>query len=253
MARNKKVVGGFVERKTSLWVIKRDIHLGNIKYSVARGAVIEHDETTKSLIIDGRVFEGDKDLEILKKYQFVEPFSKDVAKKQSEEGKKEIEDRDKRIASIKKNDNKKLEVVSSDIDSHKTIDISHTKKQKVAKEVKKNKMEIIKGDEDPASRKAIVNDIKPMPIIKDDSLGSLAGNAVSLNKGLIKAKSPEEHAKLREEGLKKAKTGFIDERIEAAKKAAESIESGEFVEETEKIIESKPRKAKKLPPISSEE
>jgi len=200
------------------WIVKQNIHLGFIRQTVGKGTIIEHDTKNNILLIDGNVFDCSKDLQILKNNNFVDPFKDSSAESILQEAEKESKERNERILEHKgkTNDQISMPIIKDDSDEHKIIDISHTKKNYMPKEIK-NDMEIIKGDEDIKNRQV------SMPIVKDDSIG-FSTNEPSLNETKKpKTLSIEEHEKIRKENLEKAKKGFVDERIAKAMEAANSI------------------------------
>jgi hypothetical protein len=204
--------------------MKTGIHLGYIKHSVRRGTIIEHDQDNNRLIIDGQAFDCVKDLQILlRNPDWIEKYSPEAAEK--EQNAALVEDKQKtEDTEAKTPKSKVMEVIRSDSDTHKEIDISYTKKQKANTGIKEvsNDMEIIKADESPEERIANKVAKKPaMPIVQaeDNGFGNVEQGATTLNKGMVKTLTAEEHAKLREEGLKKAEKGFIDERVAAQLKS----------------------------------
>jgi len=217
-------------KKREKWVVnQREMHLGFIKHTVKAGAVIEHDIAEGKLYIDGNMFDNVKDLDILKKQGWVDPFSPQRAQSLAKAAELDAAKREEDIVG-KKPKQKPIPVVKSDVDEHPTIDISYTKKKKPEPTPKKagEEMPVIRGDESPEERLARLQEEKravPMPVVQDDSLGMDDGQT-SLNAGTVKTLSPEQHEQLRKEGQKKAKKGFTDERVvkqqksEAKKKTA---------------------------------
>ena len=205
------------------------MHLGYIKTGVKVGTVITLDEDTNKLIIDGQVFDSTKDLDIMLKHGWATPYGDKEARKAAEAAKQAIEHREEVRVATDKVENKKdrvLPIIRSDMDDLADIDISHTKKQpkQASEKVDKTKpLPVIRGDEDAdAHLKALMEEGVPaVPIIKDD--GALAGSGgPSLNSG-VKVRTAEEHERLRQEGLAKAKRGFTDPRIADAQKAVDSV------------------------------
>lgn len=235
----------------SKWIMKQEMHLGFIRQTVGKGAIIEHDEEKNILIIDGNNYECIKDLTILKKYNMVDPYQDEIAKQIQIEAQQESKQRENRIKIHKGMEDKdeKLPIVKDDSEGRPYINIEHTKNKKnlLPKEIEKD-IEIIKGDESPEDRKKEFENKLPilqddslegigpslnkkpeikkaeaMPIVHDDSLGSV-NNSIPLNQtNNVKAMTAEEHNRIREENLKKAQKGFVDERIAKAIEAAESI------------------------------
>jgi hypothetical protein len=183
--------------------MKRSMHLGYIKESVGAGTVIEHDTSKGTLKIEGRVFENTNDLVILKKKDWVVPYSKNAVDQIKSAGVAPVV---KLTPQELKEKPKHMQVVKSDSDlMDKEIDISHTKIAKKEPHDPKAKMEVIKGDETAAERVArLQSEIPKMPIVKDDSLGEVVSKGPALNAGLVKTLTPEQHEALRLEGLKKA-------------------------------------------------
>jgi hypothetical protein len=190
---------------TEKWVLKRSMHLGYIKESLGAGTVIEHDESKGTLKIEGRVFENTNDLVILKKKDWVVPYSKDAVDQIKSSGAAPVV---KLTPQELKEKPKHMQVVKSDSDlMTKEIDIKHTKIAKKEPHDPKAKMEIVKGDETAAERIArLQSEIPKMPIVKDDSLGEVVANKKepALNAGQVKSLTAEEHEAFRLEGLKKA-------------------------------------------------
>lgn len=250
----------------SKWIMNREMHLGFIRQTLGKGAVIEHDEDKNVLVVDGMTYDVVKDLTILRKHGLVSPYDEAAAEQTKQEANTESEARDARIREHKgqtEQESQKMEVVRDDSDDHPVIDISHTKKQKSLPREINNEMEIVKGDEDPSERQANADTLKAeqkeekphkMPIVRDDSLGNVVSEAPTLNKGQQvktssekmpvvkddslgtnvgekslnqtvspKTLSAEEHEKIRQENLKKAQSGFVDDRIKQALDAANSI------------------------------
>lgn len=183
------------------WIVKRQVHLGFIKVTVNTGTIIEHNEAANKIVIDGIEYMPAKDLDILKRHGYVEKYSKDV---KEELDKQVIEEEKVEKEKFKKFNEKKtkMKIVNSDADEHPIIDISHTRKKPVMKEIS-NDMEIIKAEEtlqERVERKA--TSIPKMPIVEDDSLGETVSKSLD-TKTVIK--SQEEYEKIRKENLEKAK------------------------------------------------
>jgi hypothetical protein len=208
------------------YIVKKAMHLGHIRTGIAVGDEILHDEKHNTMIIGGKVFDNTKDLDILKKYGWVALTSdkeavEEVAKakaKVDEENQKRLEESEK----AKRDHERNLPVIKSDEDLMEDIDISHTRKAKKEPLPKKTHMEIIKGDQEPEEIIARAEtEIKPMPVVRDDSLGGSSGP--SRNAGAVKSLTAEQHAKLRADAEAKAKKGFVDPRIAQAKEAVDSV------------------------------
>jgi len=184
----------------------RELHFGYIKETFRRGAVIEHDEAAQRLVIDGRRFDDTRDLDILKRHEWVVPYSQealDEVRGITDSGLPQPKKQPKGTD---------MEIVQSDADAHETIDIRHTqtsKRNAEAKEAsrdaakqreKDHKMEIIKGDEtveeriaslkgksdmnSMAERVRLKRQAATMPIVHDDSLGAGVGKSeIPMNAG----------------------------------------------------------------------
>jgi hypothetical protein len=188
--------------------VKAGLHLGHIKETFGAGAVLEHDEVNKRLVVDGRKFDDTRDLEILKRQAakfpntpWIVPYSEEM------------------LAEIRANkpvvrDNPKprpgenMQIIKSDSDLTEPIDISNTQvskrnneaKEAARKKVKEEGMPIIRGDETIEERLASLKDKSDinsmaervrlkqqsakMPIVHDDSLGTgVSRTATPLNAG----------------------------------------------------------------------
>lgn len=219
----------------SKWIMNKEMHLGFIRQTVGKGSIIEHDEDKNVLVIDGVTYDVVKDLNILRKHGLVLPYDESAASIAKKEANTENEAREARIREHKgkdKDDSQKMEIVRDDSEDHPMIDISHTKKQNHMPREINNDMEVIKGDEDPSERQAKAEELKEeqnedkpekMPIVQDDSLGNVVGEASLNQTATPKSISAEEHEKIRQENQNKAKNGFVDNRIKQALDAANSI------------------------------
>jgi hypothetical protein len=237
----------------------RELHLGFIKETFRHGAVIEHDEASGRLIVDGRRFDDTRDLDLLKKHGWVIPYS--------EENLAEVlgEQESSPVPTPKPKPGEGMEIVQSDEDSHETIDISHTQVSKRNQEAKEEartaaknretdrKMEIIKGDESVeeriarlsgktdmtsvAERVRLKRQHAAMPIVHDDSLGAGVGmskSEIPLNAGQqlpsreeveAKTAAAKAEAAARKKEVEKARSGA---GIEVpSENAAESTQSGD--------------------------
>jgi len=246
----------------------RELHLGFIKETFRCGAVIEHDDATGRLIVDGRRFDDTRDLDLLKKHDWVVPYSEEnlalVLEDQSPMS----------PAARKPKPGEGMEIVTSDEDSHETIDISHTQVSKAntkAKEEsraqakareKDRKMEIIKGDETVEERIArlegktditsvservrLKRQAADMPIVQDDSLGAGVGKSeIPMNAGQhlpsreeVEAKTADAKAaaESRKKGVEQVRAaGGIDVPSENAAEPAKSGDVKRPVEVTEQI------------------
>ena len=213
------------------WILNRkELHLGYIKETFRAGAVIELDDANHTIIVDGRKFADTRDLDVLKRQAennpdapWILPYSKEgVLEVRAAFAPAEAPKR-------KPKPGENMQIVKSDEDlMDNEIDISDTqvsKKNAAAKEAARNKaktgkLEIIRGDETVEERLASLkgkNDISSMservrlkasgsakmPVVKDDSLGSVAGSrGAALNAGQplpsreqVEAKTPNAKAK----------------------------------------------------------
>lgn len=175
------------------WLLNRGMHLGFVKETFAAGTVIE--KIDNKLVIDGKPYETTKDLDILIRHNWAEPYS-DARKEQltAQLAVKKVipKIRPEEEEIVKKTRN--MEVIESDQDLNEDIDISHTKKQPKPKPDKNAPLEVIRGDESPEERIArLTTQVPKMPIVADDSLGELVGeSSPSLNAGTIKTVSAEQ-------------------------------------------------------------
>jgi hypothetical protein len=233
-------------KKSEKWLVTKAMHLGFIKYSVTSGTVIDHNLTENKIVIDGQEFSNVKDLDILKRNGWVEKYSEKRLETLQKESHNDMARRAEEEAG-KKPRFKEMEVVQSDQDTHTTIDISHTKKQKASVEKKsKKEMEVVKYDETPEERK--------MPIVRDDTMVDASGETgTALNSSQVTTRTAEEHAKLVEEGKKKAQKGFTDERL-IKKNPVTTDNQEEVSEKAKKTVKKKTvrKKAKKVSKVESE-
>jgi hypothetical protein len=208
--------------KHKKWVVQKSMHLGMIKTGVAVGTIIIHDEEHNKLIIDGKLYEQTKDLEIMIKHKWVTPFedtkARAAAEKAQVEQAKRIETHEKET----KKNSTDMPIVRSDADDIADIDISYTKKAPALPREKNADMPVVRGDESPEERvKRMQAEIPVLEVVRDDSLGTNIADSITPTG--IKHRTAEEHAKMREEALKKAQKGFVDPRIAEAQKAVDSI------------------------------
>lgn len=217
--------------KVEKWIVKNGIHMGLIKYTVSTGAIIEHDIENQKLIIDGVAYSPTKDLDILKRHGYVELYNEEVKQEISKKAEKEQKAEEKRMKKLFENKNVKsiMPVVQSDEDMQsKEIDISYTRKQKPHKVEISNDLEVIRADETLEERVARKqSSIPKMPVVKDDSLGSINGNSRNINAKVEKSK--EEYERVRQENFRKAK-----EAEERLKKEWE-VKTGKVTENTDDI------------------
>ena len=190
------------------YILTQTMHLGYLKESFGRGSVITFNPQTRKLTIDGRGFDDYRDLEILKRQAEKKPHAPWIVP-YSEEVLQDIRGGASEAApAVPKRDanGEGMEIVRSDEDMHETIDISDTKVSKVneakkeaqRQNVQDNGMEIVRGDETVEDRIARLKEAKPtdlaaraervrlmsekkaaMPVVRDDSLGSIGGSAAA--------------------------------------------------------------------------
>lgn len=187
----------------------KSFHLGHIKETFGAGAVIEHDEVNKRLIVDGRKFDDTRDLDILKRqaakdpdHAWIVPFDEELLAEIR--GSKPVAP-----PPAKPRPGENMQIIKSDSDLTEPIDIRNTQVSKInnaAKEAARNKvkvegMPIIRGDETVQERLAALKDKtdinsmaervrlkreggSKMPIVQDDSLGTgVSRTATPLNAG----------------------------------------------------------------------
>lgn len=195
------------------YILTRTMHLGFLKESFGKGAVIQYYPEKSILVVDGRKFEDYRDIEILKKQAVKKPHDPWIIP-YSEEARAILLGEEMETAPVvqPRDDGDKMPVIQSDADSHEVIDIGHTKVSKIsnaAKEAERNKVRsndlpVIKGDESVEERLAELKDAKStdltaraervrlmtsqkaeMPVVRDDSLGAGSGSkSAALNAGL---------------------------------------------------------------------
>ncbi|HUV84276.1 MAG TPA: hypothetical protein VMV86_01120, partial [Methanosarcinales archaeon] len=151
------------------YVLIKQVHLGNIKQTVSGGTIIEHNEKDGKLRIDGSTFDTTKDLDLLKKLEWVLPYSEENKGKVDE---KIAEDKKIKVPEPKNStrspERQKMKIINSDQDIIAAIDISDTKNKKVKVE-KSDKMEIIRGDETAEERlERLRTTIPEMEVVEDD-------------------------------------------------------------------------------------
>jgi hypothetical protein len=202
----------------SKWIltVPREIHLGFIKETFGRGAVIELDMDNGRLIIDGRKFEDTRDLELLQRRgikhpdsPWVVPFSDEAYQAIRSGGSVAVND----IPRAQKTQGENpLPIIQDDSDDHPVIDIRHTQISKHTEATKQagrtaaherevgRKMEVIQGDETASERLerlkgkgdmrsmqervAMKRQRVAMPVVHDDSLGMGVGkHEIPMNAG----------------------------------------------------------------------
>jgi len=202
---------------------RRELHFGHAKETFRAGAVIEVDEVHGKLIVDGRHFPDIRDVDILKRQAEQDPDNAWIVP-YSKAALEEIRNSQPASASKPKKPRpgEGMKIVQSDEDLMDTdIDISDTQVSKIKAaekladkaKVKKNGMEVIRGDETVEERIAALkgkSDISSMservrlkatgsarmPVVRDDSLGSVAGSkGMSMNAGQALPSRAEVEAK----------------------------------------------------------
>jgi hypothetical protein len=227
--------------------VPREMHLGHIKETFGRGAVLELDEERGLLIIDGRKFDDTRDLEILERQAirnperpWIMPFSPELLAQVKGIAEPVVDD----VPRSRPGDG--MPIIQDDSDDHPTIDIRDTQISRVNAEKKADdresahnrevdrKMEIIRGDETAEERiarlkgKGDMNSMSErvaakrqratMPIVHDDSLGMGAGKSeISMNAG--------QHLPSREDadanaGTRQAEAEVRKRHVEATRKRA---------------------------------
>lgn len=158
------------------WVLNREVHLGFIKETFQPGTVLEVDTINQVLCANGREFKDIRDIEILQRLDFLEPYSvaqvKAIIKTAASSDSQRLRDLEKEP----RDKQRYMEVVKSDADlMGKEIDIRYTKTPKKEAKVKGGKLPVIRGDETFEERRARLSKLHPiisqMPIVVDDSLG----------------------------------------------------------------------------------
>jgi hypothetical protein len=147
-------------------VLKQTMHLGHIKESFSAGTVIAYDPVTRSLKIDGKVYENSKDIPILKNHGWVEPYVDqstidEYASQTPPEQDENIEYEPVNFSGMR--------VIQSDADlMEEGIDIRYTKakdlgRERKTKADKDQPLPVIRGDESPEERqtKVAVTEAKP--------------------------------------------------------------------------------------------
>jgi len=195
------------------YILMKGMHLGFTKETFGRGSVLQFNTETRKLLIDGRSYDDYRDIDILKRQAMKKPHDPWIIK-YSPEALAEVRgefDEPEPVVPRRAPNNQGMKVITSDEDDHETIDISHTKiaqHNQAAKDARKqqirdNGMEIIRGDETAEERIASLKAAKgtdmaaraervklmgtrsaKMPIVRDDSLGSMGGSkTAALNAG----------------------------------------------------------------------
>jgi hypothetical protein len=213
-----------MESKIEKYILTRSMHLGNIKDTFGRGALIMYNSATQKVKIDGRIFDnGYKDVEILKRQAMKKPHDPWIIQ-YSDEAMAEIRgDRMEAEPAIPKRlpNNHGMQVVQSDEDSQPVIDISHTQvskiKQREQEAARQKKatgdMPVVQGYQSVEDRIQELENKKntdlsaraekvrlmqsrkaDLPIVRDDRLGSMGGSsAEAMNAGsIVGGRRPEQ-------------------------------------------------------------
>ena len=237
-------------------ILTKTLHLGFVKDTFAAGSVIEHDEERDVLTINGRRFDDTRDLDILRRHNWIIPYDEDVLAEF-------LEATPEPVVQKKPRPGDGMEVVRSDEDQMpEPIDIRDTQVSKRNQEAKEEareaarnrdkdrKMEVIKGDETVEERlaslkdKTDINSISErvrlkrqraaMPVVQDDSLGAGLGRSeIPLNAG--------QNLPTREEA--EAKKAAAQADAEASKKQVEKTRKKAGVDVPDGVGESVPQEA----------
>jgi len=196
------------------YILTRSMHLGYLKETFGRGAVIQSDPENRKLTVEGRRFDDVRDVEILKRQAFKNPDEPWIVQ-YSDEALAAIRgdlDEPEPAVPARVPNGEGMPVVQSDEDSHDVIDIRHTqvsRRKREADEAARNKarsedLPVVKGDQSVEERLAELRRAKDsdlsaraervrlmsarkaeMPVVRDDSLGSAGGSrSAALNAGL---------------------------------------------------------------------
>jgi hypothetical protein len=169
--------------KVEKYILKQSMHLGHIKQSFPKGTLISKDIDDNTLTIDGTKFNSTKDLDILKKFGWVNAYTEQSMQKMENEISADEKLNPKKAQEKKE----KMEIVDSDADMFPVIDISHTKTKKKEAVKKTEKMEII--EQRVAKMK---NEIPKIPVVNDEgSLSMGMEKKPSLNSGTVKTLNPQ--------------------------------------------------------------
>ena len=243
--------------ETKKWILSgvKEIHLGYIKESFRRGAIIELDTEHGLLIISGRKFPETRDLAVLQNRTLMHPEAPWITP-YTEESNQQIKDEISGLKAStparKPRPGENMEIVQDDYDDHPLIDIRDTQVSKQTKIAKQNarlashnreigrKMEVIRGDETAderierldrleelrgkgdmrslSERVALKDRRVAMPIIHDDSLGIGVGRSeIPMNAGQHITTREEADAKAE---LQKGTANLRKQQIEMARKRA---------------------------------
>jgi hypothetical protein len=201
----------------SFVLTQKELHLGHLKETFRRGAVIEHDPVNRRLIIDGRRFDDTRDLDVLKRQAIKNPNNPWILPATQENVMLVLSlDGHVEAPQSKPRPGENMPIVQSDQDTVEPIDIRHTQISKIHQQQKADertaahdrevgrKMEIIRGDEsvedrirrltaESAARRAQgkptdlslqgelvrlkAQNRQAAPVVRDDSLGQVSGTA----------------------------------------------------------------------------
>ena len=221
-----------VKSSSKKYILLRGMHLGYIRESFASGTMIEKNEDG-SLTIDGKKFEVNKDLDILLKHGWAEPFTK---KKADEIESKRTATKPQTLTKLEDKKKNPMNIVESDQDLMEEINISHTKKAKVIKDEKGKTLEVIKGDEPAEERVArLQREIPKLPIVNDDGTFGREASGPALNSGTIKILTAAEREEKRLAALKKVnerKVLEVQTPEQAAKGETEVMSSNELFDQS---------------------
>lgn len=189
------------------FVLTQSIHLGFVRESFGAGAVIEYHPEKRITVIDGRKFEDVRDIELLKRQASKFPNNPLVVPYSAEAVAQYKKAPAIRVAA--KPLAESMQVIQSDEDLSRVIDVSNTQVSRIANEAKEaariktasGKLEIINGDESADQRLARLQEESRrnvLPIVQDDgSLGVEGGSrGVALNAGQVKIVKPATNEEL---------------------------------------------------------
>jgi hypothetical protein len=205
------------------YILTRGMHLGYVKETFGKGAIIRFNPDTRRMTIDGRMFDDYRDIQILKSQAIKNPHNPWIVQ-YSDEALREIRgESDEVVPAVPKRapNNDGMNIVQSDEDSHETIDIRHTQvskikqaEQEAARQKKQSgEMPVVEGYQSVEDRIAELKD-RPdtdlsaraervrlmsgkkasMPVVHDDSLGASTGSKSSaMNAGMpVSGRRPDE-------------------------------------------------------------
>lgn len=196
------------------YILTKSMHLGYLKETFGRGAVIKFDPRNRKLTIEGRQFDDVRDIEILKRQAVKNPDRPWIVQYSDEvlaAIRGELDEPEEAVPRRAPN-GEGMPIVQSDEDSHQTIDIRHTQVSRIKKEANeaaRNKtrsedLPVVKGDQSVEERLAELRSAKDtdlsaraervrlmsarkaeLPVVRDDSLGHAGGSkSAALNAGL---------------------------------------------------------------------